>query len=240
MRGKVGKGLSGVLALALCMGMTACAGGADAPAQTSSPQPTQQVQATPQPTAQAAATPAKFSSAAVMEQLDVQKYIYTSMNSNFAALAITNHSEFVIDIDASAKLTKGGTPQGAEQGMAFNVEPEQTAVVRFVTEAEFDEFEYALTLSQVTVDEYYMGYTSHIDCDVTSDGKTATVVLANTGDKSAMADCNVLFFKGDQLVDIGLASADLQPGDEGTQIVSAFHDKSFDTVQAYVSAMTLD
>ena len=138
------------------------------------------------------------------------------------------------ELSAEAFSTGGENPSVIDGFLeAFSTEFDELT-------AEFDEFEYALSISQVRVDEYYMGYTSHIDYDVTSDGKTATVVLANTGDRNAMADCTVLFFKGDTLVDIGQVGADLQPGDEATQFVSAFHDKSFDTVQAYVSAITLD
>lgn len=178
-----------------------------------------------------------FSAEDVISKVDVQSYSYSSSYSNYAALVLTNNSDYDCQLEIAVDFydSNGGIVGTSSDSIDAFAKGTASALV-FSCEDSFAKFEYQLKAKEIA--SYYVPVNQNLSCEVSTATKKAVISATNNGDITAeYVQYIALFFNGGELVYhswgyVTDSDSEIKPGDTVRDEANCY--VNFDSVQVYL------
>jgi hypothetical protein len=184
----------------------------------------------------AAAQADAFDAAAVISQLEVSEYAYTSsINTPWAIMTVQNNSDFNLDISVElTQFDEEGNMIGVSSQDQEAFESGQAIALTFMLDEQPASTEYKISVAN---EDWYTCVQSALSYEITQTDDKAIIAVTNTGDIAAeFVYGTALFFNGDELAGFDStyftdADYELKPGETINGELRCYD--SFDSVQIY-------
>ena len=179
----------------------------------------------------------EFDAEAVLKQLEVTEYHYSSDYWNYAFLIIQNNSPYNLSISANANFyDEDGNLVGAKSSGQDAIESGYNTLVYFMPDEKYSKMEYELDVSE---EEYYECVQSDLSYEASEAEDKIILSVTNNGEEPAeFVEAYALFFNGD--TPVGFTSNyitdddnELKPGKTINQEMDCYED--FDSYKVFFS-----
>lgn len=175
-----------------------------------------------------------FDEEAVLSQLEVQEYKYSTKYSDYAFLSIRNNSEFDVTISVSVKFYNGGYIVGAKSAQEHAFEKGTEILLYFMPDEDFTKMEYEISVDE---ENWYECVVSDLSYETVSAKNKEIVSVRNNGKNAAeFVECKCLFFLGGKVVGFGSKyftdnDNELKPGKTITNEIDCY--EAYDSVKFF-------
>lgn len=182
-----------------------------------------------------------FDEEAVLSQLSVVEYKYSTRYYHYLFLEITNNSEYNLDVSANVKFYNGDALIGADQESQEAFEAGAQTLLVLSADEPFTKTEYEL---EAEYEDYYKCVVSDLSYESVPAKKKEVVTVKNNGDIVAeFAYGTMLFFAGDTVVDFDYTyftddNNELKPGKSISKELSC--SEPYTSVKFYITGRNSD